>query len=752
MFKKRTVVAKIAYVTAFCLLSQTVAWAGVESEPALAVWSDNSVTGGAAGAIRQEDRSGFDIPESIAAGFLKAAENDSCILYVNPESLAVQLFDKESGELLSSFLNSGEGMNRIWKGFMNSGITMEYMGQQGKPTRVPLDGAKAEVEYQKLPDGFSARIAFRQGIELTMKVQLDGRTLVVEVPADTIRETGDLKLQNLYVYPFLGATRGTEVPGYLLIPDGCGALIRTDRESLATAPYRKRVYGADAAVSPSGLPTRKAPRLPEEQILMPVFGMASLEGQYGYAATVESGSAYAEIQAYAGGVGVPCNFVTMKYLYRETYTQPQGQSGAGAVLNQKDRNQMDLRVRYTLLTGEQADYNGMASVWREYYRERGMGALAVTEQDGGSIPMHVEILASEQTEGLFGKRTLVMTSLSEAETILSSLLQEGITTLRPVIRGFEKTGASAAAPMGLRLEPKVGSKNDWRKFTESWKDQGVSVGLYGDFNKGYAGVKGYRTGKDRAQAMSQALLKSYDTAACSYLSPVYAAKRLDETGKKAKELGVSFLAVDTMGNTLYSDWSKHTPVTREEAIELYAKSGAGELARSGYGLADYMWGSAAEIYDLPEDSSGYLIFTDTVPVLQMVLKGSIPYYGPAVNFQSDPVRDTLRMAEYGEYPSVFFTWRDPLALADTPSSWLYTSRYEVWKEPAVRQYHQLNDILSHTAGKTITKHQVLAKGVVRVEYSGGGAVAVNYNEEPYQSGGLRLEGESAVWMEDGKGA
>ena len=48
------------------------------------------------------------------------------------------------------------------------------------------------------------------------------------------------------MYPFLGATKGTQNNGYFFVPDGCGALIRTNQEELlVTSPYVKRVYGND---------------------------------------------------------------------------------------------------------------------------------------------------------------------------------------------------------------------------------------------------------------------------------------------------------------------------------------------------------------------------------------------------------------------------------------------------------------------------------------------------------------------------
>ena len=44
----------------------------------------------------------------------------------------------------------------------------------------------------------------------------------------------NIKIADIYVMPFLGATHLADTPGYMFIPDGTGALIRYKKIQTAT--------------------------------------------------------------------------------------------------------------------------------------------------------------------------------------------------------------------------------------------------------------------------------------------------------------------------------------------------------------------------------------------------------------------------------------------------------------------------------------------------------------------------------------
>ena len=92
----------------------------------------------------------------------------------------------------------------------------------------------------------------------------------------------------------------------------------------------------------------------------------------------------------------------------------------------------------------------------------------------------------------------------------------------------------------------------------------------------------------------------------------------------------------------------------------------------------YLWKYTDEYFDIPTSCSQYLFETDTVPFLQIVLKGSMDYYAPYANQGFYTTESILKMAEYGCYPSFMVTASDNHSLTDTPleiSLWIFGGLY-----------------------------------------------------------------------------
>lgn len=108
---------------------------------------------------------------------------------------------------------------------------------------------------------------------------------------------------------------------------------------------------------------------------------------------------------------------------------------------------------------------------------------------------------------------------------------------------------------------------------------------------------------------------------------------------------------------------------------------------------NYAWGYMDKYLDMPMYSSNYMFVTDTVPFLQIVLKGYSPYYATFSNFSHNPKEEVLRMIEFGAYPSFYLTKESAQLLLKTPSKGLYTSEFDIWKEEVIRQYKLVVDSL-----------------------------------------------------------
>lgn len=677
------------------------------------------------------------VTAEIVPGFEKVAQNESLELYLNKETLGIQVRDTANDVIYSSFADRSEGMNDVWKGFMDSGVTLEYMTSDMKLTRLPFAGSGAQAKITPMGQGVSIEVTYPEGFGVEIQVSLEGSRMTVRVMDDSIVEPKEGSyIQNLYLFPFLGATYGAEIPGYLFLPDGCGALIRTDVKSLANSgAYSKRVYGQEMGVGDFNVLTERA--APSAQIYMPVYGVIPEEGKYGIAAIIEDGDAYAVIEACVKGAELPVNYITSKFVYRETYTRSLNQNGDTMVTNQSQRNHMDIVEHYEFLANEEADYVGIAMAYQEYLVETGV--LKENTVEKSEIPLLLEVLLSEQQPRMIGSKTIEMTTKDQAEEIVGILTEEGVRDMDVILYGYSPDGASASSPTRASFEKKVGSQSDWKAFAEKWKERGVELGYYTDFATANESVPGFKKRRDVAQNASERLLESFRYEPFYFLSPAYARDKFEAESKDYLKGGASLLAMDSVGYHLYSNWNSHNPTFREESMEIYKNLTIEGLNTAYYNANSYVWKNAAVLYDIPEDSSNYMLFTDTVPVMQMVLKGYVDYHSDKSNFHADRTKDTLRMIEYGEYPAWMVTYEDSINLIDTPSSWIYTSQFSIWKDQILAEYDLLSKALKPVRNAHMTDRKELKEGVVSVTYDNGITITVNYTDEAYQGSGVQVD-------------
>lgn len=675
--------------------------------------------------------------QDAADGFELMAENEALKLYLNAKTLGIQVYDKKNGVFYNSFVDNTEGLNESWQNFMCSGVTLEYMTDQMKLIRIPFSSSGAKADIVPAESGFEASVTYNEGFAFIIKVSIYGNRLSVQVPDDSIQEPEDGKqLQSLYIYPSLGATCGLDVPGYLFVPDGCGALIRTDVKNAAlSGSYNKRVYGQELGVGDFNVLTEKSPLKPAEIIYMPVYGIIQEEGKAGIAAVIEEGDVYAAIEANIAGRELSVSYETAKFIYRETYTRSLNLSGTTMVANQPKRNHMDIVEHYYFLSEEFADYSGIAKTYQKFLVEQGVFTEKEESYDEG-IPFLLEIFLSEQKKRLIGTKTVTMTTQDQADAMITELRDEGINDMSVIFLGYSQKGTGNAYPSSASFTNKIASKSEWSSFIEKWKKNKVDIGFYVDFSRGSINGSGYSKRRDIAQNLNEKILETYGFY---FLAPEYVQEKFEKETETFMKLGTELIAVDAVGYQLYSNWNSNRATSRKEAQDIYESLSADGLKTGYYKAASYLWKNAEAIYDIPSTSSNYMVFTETVPFMQLVLKGYVDYYSDKSNFHADTKKDTLRMIEYGEFPSWVLTAEDSIDLLDTPSSWLYTSKYDIWKNRIIEEYRMISDALGDVRNARIVRHEKISEDVACVTYDNGKVITVNYSDKDYYDGNVKIE-------------
>ncbi len=684
--------------------------------------------------------------EAIPPSYALVAENQNFQLYVDSDTLAFKLLDQRSGYLWHSGLDEileGDRLNTSWQAFAKSGLSIEYLDNRASNRRVSITNSAVAIATTPVDQGISTEITFQDyGITVGLILQLEEDGVRVEIPEGSIREENpDFRLGKVYLYPFLGAVRGSSISGYMFIPDGTGSLIPFADSTRATNMLYGRYYNADLGII-SMLPYDPLITSPYS-ITYPVFGAVHGEGENAFVSIVEEGAAYGEVDVHPAGVLTNYNFLNNTFIYNQPYFQATNRSGAGVTTVQRDRNSFDVVVHYRFLTGEDADYIGMAHSYRQHLLDHDL--LRHSEETNPDIGIRLEFLGGDSERVLFWDRFIPMTTVSQMSDILADLQ---IPNPEVIYYGWQPSGASSVPPTSVQLEGQLGTLDELRALIDAITETGGHFSLYLDPQAALVGKAGYSPYSDLAMSITNVNIWGWNRAETNYFSLNPLRDRFNTfVDAVAEQLGAG-LALDSIGSILYSDFSQNAPINRESMLDAYQSLLSESPVRLGlYRPNDYLFGVTQAYYDMPLGDSSYIYTSEAVPFLPAVLAGYIPYYGTALNFSSNWQDDLLRHIEYGIYPSYFLTHEPTSNMLNTPSGWIYSSSFDQWGDEIRNTYAWLNTLLAPVRGQEIVAHERLATNVFATTFANNRQIIVNYAEQPFTLDEITVEPRNAVLVE-----
>lgn len=673
-------------------------------------------------------------------GFELMMENDRLEVWFREETAGIRVRDKISGYVWGGLSEDKvDGMNRSWSAMANAMCSIEYYDAENNEKRVSLSNTSAEVDYIWEDNLLTCNANFTaQGISFTFTMELLDDGLKFDVVGDVVEE-GDNLIKSLYFVPFIGCVKEDSVDGYMFVPDGPGALIRYNVNNNYIAPFDKRIYGLDMGFDELSEPSDLMVNRPndflieEPQITLPVYGMVHGAGKNAVFAVVEDGDIYANIVAYPAGVITDYNWVAARFNYRMIYTKPYNKKGQGILVPQEEINPVKPSLRLYFLTGDDANYSGMARIYRSKLIKKGI--ISIGTPDKKDIPLRLDVLGADVKKGLLISSLQVLTTANEAKAIAQELYEKNIENLKMIYLGWQVGGLNGSKYGTTSFEGRLGGKSGVKDLKDYIEQKGGSFSLY--VNPVTVNETQMRTNNGAALTITKRLsMISHANPQVMFpdtyfVRPRLISKTLDSIFDR---LDGFKLSIGQLGQRLYSDYSNTTKILRHETLILTQetlKKAAGKVDLYGPNL--YLLSYTDSYLDIPLVNSQYLFETDTVPFLQMVLKGSIDYYAPYANQSMYSMDDILTMIEFGAFPSFLIGAADNYALSDTPLEYYFSVNFQDWKDTILTVYREANTALSKVEGQTIEEHTVLETGLVKVEYSGGTVIYVNYNNEDKQT-------------------
>ena len=696
---------------------------------------------------------------AVTSDFQLVAENDNLALYMKPSSLAIRLLNKKTGYIWSSNFDSyeQERLNSTWKAYIESGITIEYCEINAKTQNYTisqesvLTSDRTTVNFEQLEKGIRIHILFGESnIELTYAILLEESGIQVILHPEDIREaeTGasasknksPKRLVSVTFFPFLGSTKAQGQEGYFLIPDGDGALVNFKKSySNINTGYKKAYYGEDVGLVPE---TGSMNFIKDSKPLNhPIYGIVHGVSDNGLVVLIEKGSSNAELIMNPAGIRTDYYYITNRFLYRQPYLFIVNSSVSSLVM-QETMTPVDVQMDIMLLSGDEANYMGIAKKYREFLGKEG---LLPEGQVSPEVPLMLDVLMSSVEPGIFFNKIIPMTSIKQLGNIYMDLKDSGIEKTVVTAQGMFKDTVTAKAKDRFRINRKIGDTNELKDLADTMRENGDLLTLQFDYEahnyKRYADIK---PEADLLHMMNGNIL---------YYERYIGLKKVKSTLLNAKgfqkyvvedENRLNSLGVDGVSYWLPKAASSYGKVTmaRSDYFNQMAKT----LKDSGIKYRYIGWkqasaeilAGASGIKNVWMETTLYPYITDPIPFTSLVYHGSIDLFSLTLNTVGDPDIRKLKMVEWGVYPAFDITYEDPGKLIYSDNWYLVSSRFDDWKEEILETYRFVAQALKYVVGESIADHQVLAAGINRTTYSNGVSIIVNYTDKDYVSGNLHV--------------
>ncbi len=681
-------------------------------------------------------------------GMQTVAENERYVLSFDCESTQFEVLSKRTGRVFYGYPQDWSG-DALAKGankkLIASLIAIESYNERNVAELVNAYQncvEKGTYECTIEENGFSVRFWFdKQKIGVVIRVSLEERGLVVELPNEGMTDGEGGKLGVVRVLPFFGAGKATQ-EGYILLPDGSGAIVEYDHVFSFRSELIRPLYGRDDTVAQLSIPEH------EENFALPVYGLKT--GEQAFLSVIEEGAFTTNLSASVAGDNAEYFRCMPIFLYREMQSIVLFQNTATErTVNQPAEGaaKTGFRMRVLLLEDEEATYSGMARAYREYLLcEGGIARRDTTPRVDIRLYGATDKLAT--TLGVPHNQLRSLTTFAQARQIVEEAQAAGVQKAHVLLQGFTDYGTRGRATTRGNPIGKLGGAKGLEDFLRWAAARDLPVTSVAELVAPRKDGNGYNALFDAARSVSGSVAyqyeanrvsraRDYDKTPGTLLKPSLFPGRLEAFCAALAKRGASSVQPLYWGSKLYAE--------RGEASDTRATAAAYWTRPLPEGLSyvvdvgnAYALPAASRLTHLPEASTGYDIETRSIPFYQMVVHGLIPYTGKSSNQRGDFNQGFLKMMEYGAYPAYEWFHEEAGVTRLTGLSGVFSGHYAPWLAQAAQEYEAVNALYVLTEGSAMAAHDQLEQGVYRVRYENGARIYVNYTANAKQADGLIL--------------
>jgi hypothetical protein len=705
-----------------------------------------------------DTRNGYTWKTGLDIEFDNKIKDDCDALLERTDPVATE------AEILATCVPLEDRMNTLYEGIGNSLLSMEYYDSSlgiktissasENAVRSTLVMVNNDDTHYRLDVTFDVI-----DVMVSVHIYLTSSGLEFEIRDDEINGNDTNQIAAFIFSPFLGASGGQQlifdmaemdypratqavpkprIPGYIFLPDGSGALMRFQDNTTSLSTYIGDVYGPDMS-SGTYHYRYQNPYVPMKDPSMPVFGIAHGNRQAAFVAYATSGAEYMEIIGSPHNNRTPYNYVYSRFTYNQLYQQIYNQSGAGYPTLYDERNHFNASLKYDFLQGDgttddyPADYVGMAKKYRDHLIEVGIlnNNLIASDQ----MPIRLDFIMSDAMNNLIGTRDVVVTTIDQVKEILTQLHGDGIQNINSGLYGYQKGGIT----LGDKDRPDwigaIGSRRNFENVIGDLNDLGIDVSLALDYVTIYEeqmSLLGNAAKHLNGWYTREHMFREVGPVEDMYFArPTLVASWMKSHEKRVRSLGMQSMTYAGMTNQLYGDYGRSL-IDIQGVIDLYQNTlnTIGEsYAINAVNPNQYLWAYVSRYLQSPMFTSQYLIQTDTVPFLQIVLSGSMEVYATYANFSFYTETDILRMIDYNVYPSFILTHDPSYELISTNSSNFYSTEFNLYEDLIHHIYRRMNGAYESVLGSQWIDRMVVSPGVIVNRYANGVEIVINYTND-----------------------
>lgn len=609
----------------------------------------------------------------------------------------------------------------------------------------------SKINSEKIKNGIRLTYYFDQyKISIPVEYTLTEDGLKISIKSRKIAEgSKNYSLLAITPLPDICAVNCQADDSYLFAPIGSGAIF----SNRITADRARVINGNTSNCAKISVESFSNA---SEQAIMKVWGVKA--GNYALLGIAQKCEGTVGVSVSAGDK--KSDYATVSpVVYVRDYDYFSGVTKSGGNIKQVSAlSDINCEIGYYMLSGDEADYNGMAKRYRQYLIDNNMLETNAEKMKNASA-YNITLLGGVMTDsGVLGfqmRKFETLTSFSQAKSIIAEMKEK--TGVAPSVRlkGYGKTGINTGEIAGgFEFNKNLGNDTERQKLEKYCNDAGIP--LFTDFNPIYYSESGSGFSYSNDAAQTPVLvaaenspvnvpMRDYNTnltyrlLARSKLADVFA-----KILKFANNKGISSLSFSSYGGISYSDYSD---VKKYGATKNYSEDAAKNikiLRAGGHNVAcdntsAFLTGITDTVFCAPLMPTGRFQCDYEIPFYEMVFHGYVPMYSTPVNYSADFNRHRLLAIRAGVGLTFSLINNFSSDFMGDNIEKLYVAKYSDREEYIKESVEQYKELFKKIKNARIDRYEALDNSVSKTVYSNGITVYTNCSNTPVESPAGELE-------------